>query len=119
MQVPAAAFDDILAVDAVLGQVEPRSARFDCEDGLFAVWTGRYLSDSPAFVGWAFGVATTPPMGSNTRLFVCLAPLPDGSQPDFEPPAGLEVVRSTGLINISYFNYMYLVELRATPSTSG
>ncbi len=118
MQVPSSAFDDILAVDEVLGNVAPRSARFDCEDGLFAVWTGRYLSDSAAYLGWTFGVDAPPPIEPDTRLFVCVAPLPDGSPPDFEPPPGLEVVRSTGLINISYFNYMYLVELRAAPPVS-
>jgi len=103
---------DIQDVDAILLDVEPRSARFLCQDGVFAVWTGSYLSDSPAFVEWAFGVPAAQPTDVEpTREFVCQLVAPGDPTPDYTPPPGWVVDRMAGPINISYFNSMYLVEL--------
>jgi hypothetical protein len=103
---------DIEDVDAILLDVEPRSARFLCQDGVFAVWTGSYLSDSPAFVEWAFGVPAAQPTDVEpTREFVCQLVAPGDPTPDYTPPPGWVVDRMAGPINISYFNSMYLVEL--------
>ncbi len=46
----------VSAVDRLLGDLRPASTRFVCPDGLFAVWTGRYLSDSASWVDWSFGM---------------------------------------------------------------
>ncbi len=101
---------DIQDVDAILLGTEPRSARFLCQDGVFSVWTGSYLSDSPAFVDWAFGLP--PAAGTEpTREFVCLTVAPGEPTPEYTPPTGWIVERMAGPINISYFNSMYLVEL--------
>jgi hypothetical protein len=38
----------------ILAQIDPQT-RFECRDGLWAVFDGNYNSDGPNFVGWAYG----------------------------------------------------------------
>jgi len=114
MWAPVERMDDIEATDRLLLALEPGSNRFDCWNGLFAVWSGRYLADSSAFVNWAPGftpAAEAPPSGALVR---CVDT--DSARQQTEDGAkGFVIVDQQSPVSISYYNYTTLeVLLEAT-----
>lgn len=106
--------DDVRAVDDLLAVLQPGANRFDCADGLFAVWTGRYLADSSAFVSWAPGFTGSAQPAPDGYLVRCLPPNPDGTAVDLPVPMGFELVSRIGPVSLSYYNWGTIELLRPT-----
>lgn len=58
MQIDNDLFQSYYRAAMLLNQIDT-PAQFECRDGLWAVFEGRYMSSNPAFVSWAFGVTST------------------------------------------------------------
>jgi hypothetical protein len=111
MFIPVERVKDVKLVDDALLGLSVRSNRFDCINGLFAVWNGTYLADSAGFVNWATGVAPLASSDIPAIQVVCAPVSGDGTIGLFDVPAGMEVKNVSGPISVSYYNYMYLVTL--------
>lgn len=103
------------AVDAWLRDLEPASAEFSCEQGLFSVWNGEYLADSPAFVNWAHRMESAAPGKPTGRVFRCTYPYDELTPEDFAKSRGLEIVRTLPEVSLSYFTTVRLDEMRPRP----
>lgn len=82
MQIDEELLPSYRAAATVLERVN-RGASFHCRDGLWAVFQGKYLADSAAYVEWAFGIDETKEL-MNTSTVWCLdsgaeVPALDGS----------------------------------------
>ena len=107
MWAPVERMDDIAATDRLLLGLEPGSNRFDCWNGLFAVWSGKYLADSSAFVNWAPGftpAAEAPPSGVLVR---CMD-VDSANRQTEEGAEGFTVTDEEAPVSISYYNYTTL-----------
>jgi hypothetical protein len=71
MQVEGQYIPSYLAVDAVLKDLPPRSARFFCRDGLISTWTGSYLQVDASYVNWAWVLKDQEVVDLPNRVFVC------------------------------------------------
>jgi hypothetical protein len=60
--------------NSLLSTVAPRSAKFDCRDGLFATWGGTYLAADANYVNWAWGTDSDEGGRPATRMFICASP---------------------------------------------
>ena len=106
MWVPDERVDDIEKVDQLLGQFSPGINRFDCWNGLFAVWTGDYLADDSAFVNWASSFGSNEGFPADGRLVQCID-AGSGIAPG-EIPGDLVLSDSAADLSISYYNVMDL-----------
>jgi hypothetical protein len=107
MWAPVERMDDIAAADRLLLNLESRSNRFDCWNGLFAVWSGKYLADSSAFVNWAPGftrAAEAPPSG----VLVRCVDVNSGNRQTKASAEGFVVTDEQAPVSISYYNYTTL-----------
>lgn len=108
MLVPVERLDDIVTTNQVLSSLQPRVNRFDCWNGLFAVWSTSYLADNSAFVNWAPGFDPTLDANFDGFLVRCLNVNEDGGPENRPVPQGYREVSIDGPISISYYNLMYL-----------
>ena len=110
MWVSATSADDVGSVDRVLAQLQPRSAEFDCVEGLFAVWNGHYLASTPGYVNYAYGLDSADPGWPASRRFECRDPLGSGNDAATDAEQR-EILRDFGDVQLSYFSNMRLVEV--------
>jgi hypothetical protein len=115
MWAPVERRDDIATANKVLQPPAPRANRFDCWNGIFAVWSGRYLADSSAFVNWAPGFDLTQDAKPDGLLVRCLNVEADGSPEIRSIPSGYREISIDGPVTISYYNVMYLQVLERVP----
>ena len=106
MWVPDERVDDVEKVDLLLGQLSPGINRFDCWNGLFAVWTGEYVADDAAFVNWAPSFDSKREMQPG-GMFVQCVDVGGGITPS-EVPSDFELGANSNNISISYYNWMDL-----------
>jgi hypothetical protein len=65
------------AIDAVLSDVQPRSAQFIALDPMFSVWNGRYLSIDANYATWTWAVIDSTkviPQTEYKRIFISSSP---------------------------------------------
>ena len=98
--------DDIHKVDQVLGQLSPGINRFDCWNGLFAVWTGEYLADGAAFVNWAPTFDSRREMQPRGVFIQCIDA--GGGITPSEVPSSLVLSAEVDDVSLSYYNLMDL-----------
>lgn len=94
--------------DALLSRLPSASTLFLCRDGLFSVWNGKFLSSSPGFVEWAFGIDPEQ-VHDPSRILKCVAKGEDENE--FHAPIGWTVVRTVDDVSLSYFSSVKLILL--------
>lgn len=111
MWLSADRYDSYLAVDDWFSTLQPGSAGFSCEQGLFAVWTGEYLADSPSFVSWAHRMESAEPGEASGRVFRCTYPYDSKTPEEFAEERGLRIVRTLPDVSLSYFSTVRIDEM--------
>ena len=110
-------YGSYLAVDDWLRELPDRSAEFSCEQGLFAVWNGSYLADSPSFVNWSHRMDSADPGTPTGRVIRCTYPYDQLSPEEFAASRDLTIVRSLPEVSLSYFTTIRLDDM--VPNASG
>ena len=111
MRVPDERVDDIEVAQALLGDLRPRENRFDCVNGLFAVWNGTYLADDSAFVNWAPSFSPDRRIPNGGKEVIC-AEVGTNGEPILRDERATSIRPSfVGPLSISYYNLMYLAVL--------
>lgn len=103
--------DSVRTVDRMLADVQPRSAEFVCQEGLFAVWNGKYLASGPGYVRYAYGLEPVGESRSTDRRFICLDDAPS------DPRGSIEIeedrfVTDFGRVWLSDYADSRIVEVR-------
>jgi len=119
MMVQEALLPDYQAMDHLLKDVEPRSARFVCDQGLFSVWNGAYLADSPAYVQWVHRMQSADPSPLPTRVFLCTEPDALNSAIDYGRREHLVIFRTIPRLGLSYFTSIRMDELVPDSRSTG
>ena len=104
-------YDSYVAVNDWFAELQPASAEFSCEQGLFAVWTGEYLADTPSFVNWAHRMDSAETGDPSGRVFRCTYPYDSLSPEEFAEQRGLRIVRTIPSASLSYFSTVRIDEM--------
>jgi hypothetical protein len=93
-------------MDRILGDVAPRSAEFDCVEGLFSVWNGSYLAAGPGYVDYAYGLETSDPGPKPQVVISCRRDEETPANPVTPPTLTVDEIR------LSYFSDSETISVR-------
>ena len=119
MMVQEALLPDYEKVDGLLAGVTPRSARFLCDQGLFSVWNGAYLADSPAYVQWVHRMQSADPSPVPNLVFLCTGLDAGDAATDYARREGLAIVQTIPRLGLSYFTSIRIDEMSPDPMSKG
>lgn len=112
MKIEDARIQSIERVDTMLKDVGARTASFDCMGGLFAVWNGEFLASGPGYADYSYLLESATPATPPQRQFVCIQWTDQVNAEQILADRGLEIVRRSGEIDLSYFTYVDLIEVQ-------
>jgi len=111
MRISTAYVDSVRLMDRILADVTPRSAEFDCVEGLFSVWDGSYLATGPGYVDYAYGLEAASDPAPPMRRFDCVVLDGDLESRLLEDPDS-EIIVDWGPVKLSYFANTRLLEIQ-------
>lgn len=98
--------------DKFLVNMDPKSVKFVCKEGLFSVWNGQYLASGAGYVDYAYRLGSAQPDGVSNRTILCLPWGDITTALKFAKINSMTIVRLSGEIKLSYFTDIQMVELK-------